>query len=274
MTSSEVWYNVTEKDIKELNKVDKVFLQKLMQVPKSVPGESLYLEMGILPIKSILITRRMRYLKYLLQRNPNSMLSKFFHTQWKKESPGDWTQQIKKDMNNLNIKCTLSELKEMSDEEYKQLIDNKVEAFTFESLMKKKETHSKMSKVSYKELKIQKYLLDKDIPTATARLVFKYRTHMLSFHKNLKGMSKDEVCPLCNSHNDDQDEMENCPVLKEKFPQIGICKTIYEEDVSTEAVDVLTRAIDYKKQEETQSSVSDDFPAGNSVNEDFPAKSS
>ena len=44
LTNIEVWHNVTNADIEELEKVDRQFLQKVLAVPKSVPAAALYLE--------------------------------------------------------------------------------------------------------------------------------------------------------------------------------------------------------------------------------------
>ena len=42
--SGEVWYNLTKSDIAELENVDRMFLNKLMGIPRSTLKEAVYLE--------------------------------------------------------------------------------------------------------------------------------------------------------------------------------------------------------------------------------------
>ena len=74
----EIWYNLTRNDVKELENVDRMFLNYLMKSKLTTPKEAIYLELSILPIQMILKQRRMNYLYYLLQTKENSMLGDFF----------------------------------------------------------------------------------------------------------------------------------------------------------------------------------------------------
>ena len=56
LTNSEIWYNLLKAEIKELEEVDKLFLRKILTVPRSTPGESFFLELGILPFNIIIKT--------------------------------------------------------------------------------------------------------------------------------------------------------------------------------------------------------------------------
>ena len=50
LTNVEIWHNVTQSDVAELEKVDKSLFQRLLCVPQSTPGIAFYLELGILPV--------------------------------------------------------------------------------------------------------------------------------------------------------------------------------------------------------------------------------
>ena len=100
LTNAEIWYNLTNKEILELESVDKLFFTKLLEVPGSTPIESYYLELGVLPMGAIIKARRVTYLHSILEKakaTGNSMLYSCFITQWHNPSPGDWTEQIKLD---------------------------------------------------------------------------------------------------------------------------------------------------------------------------------
>ena len=53
LLNSETWVNITEEDIKILESVDRILLQRLFEVPTSIPEPSLYLELGLVPIRYI-----------------------------------------------------------------------------------------------------------------------------------------------------------------------------------------------------------------------------
>ena len=77
LTNVEVWYNLTTSEIKEFEDLDKVFLRKVLGVPGSTPSEAFYLELGILPIGTIIKARRLNYLHTILTGDRKGMLYSF-----------------------------------------------------------------------------------------------------------------------------------------------------------------------------------------------------
>ena len=53
--NSESWYNVTNSDLEWIESVDVKFLRSLLKAPKSTPKEMLYLELGCVPIRELII---------------------------------------------------------------------------------------------------------------------------------------------------------------------------------------------------------------------------
>ena len=84
LTNSEIWFNVTETEIEELESVDRVLLRQILQVPKSTPIPSLYLELGCTPIRYIIKGKRIMYLHNILSRSKNELVSKVLDAQTKK----------------------------------------------------------------------------------------------------------------------------------------------------------------------------------------------
>ena len=72
--NSEVWYAVTNKEIEKLEQVDEMILRSVLSLPRSTPRPFLYLELGCLPIRYILITRRLMFLHYILNEDEHSLL--------------------------------------------------------------------------------------------------------------------------------------------------------------------------------------------------------
>ena len=83
LTNVECWYGLTDSEIGQLEQLDLSLLRQILNTPFSVPSEGVYLELGCLDIRTIIKARRINYLHYLVNQDPNSMLYKFFCTQWK-----------------------------------------------------------------------------------------------------------------------------------------------------------------------------------------------
>ena len=252
LTSGETWYNLKEKEIDQLEKIDRSFLKKLLRTPVSSPQESLYLELGILPFRSILKQRRLNYLQYLCQRNPRTMLFQFFKAQWEDECARDRTEQVKKDLKDFKLTLSLEEITELSQAKYKRIIKERIMRYTFEYLKEKKKFHLKMMRVQYNELKMQDYIVDNRLDTEEKRLVYKYRVHMLKFWKNFKKSDDNPLCPHCSQHEDCQDEMQNCGVLKTRFEEVEKCQELYGNEVKSDAVQILKEIMRYRDRDKEE----------------------
>ena len=54
LTNCEIWYGLTESEVKEFEDLDIQLLKKILQVPVSTPQEGFFLELGIIPIGVII----------------------------------------------------------------------------------------------------------------------------------------------------------------------------------------------------------------------------
>ena len=79
--NSELWYRITKADIEELESVDNALLRRILEAPACTPTPMLYLELGCIPLRYIIMSRRMMYLQYLLQQDEDSLLKNVFKAQ-------------------------------------------------------------------------------------------------------------------------------------------------------------------------------------------------
>ena len=107
LTNSEVWFGLRESNLKEIEDINRTLLRKALKCPISTPKEAYYLELGIMPVSCIVKLRRVHYLHYLLQTDKRSMLRKFFQAMYENPTKDDGTEQVLKDLNDLNIKADL-----------------------------------------------------------------------------------------------------------------------------------------------------------------------
>ena len=75
ISNSEAWYNLTNKDISELESVDEALLRKILSAHSKTPLELLYLETGNIPIRFIIMARRQNFFWYTLNEEEDSLIS-------------------------------------------------------------------------------------------------------------------------------------------------------------------------------------------------------
>ena len=251
LTNAEIWYNLSNKEIKELENLDKLFFRKLLEVPTTTPSVSFYLELGVIPISVAIKQRRLNYLHHLLTRKSDSMLYSFFITQWQNPTKGDWTEQVQVDLLDFNIPCSFSYIQSMTKESFKLLVKTKAKSYALELLLNKKITHSKMKKLDYTDLEIQNYFLETNLKPDEIRTIFKYRTRMEKFGENFRAGKDRIMCPMCNSHLDNQELSLQCPVLKTaNIPEVHNCdmEEIYKHNISTATIKTIYRITQFRKE--------------------------
>ena len=64
------------------------------------------------------MTRRIMYLHYLLTQDEDSLLSSFFMAQRENPVSGDWTEQVKMDLEKIKLNMTLEAIQMISKEEF------------------------------------------------------------------------------------------------------------------------------------------------------------
>ena len=74
LTNAETWHSVKKTEIEELEQLDRSLLRKIFKVPISTPKESFYLELGLLPIGTVVKARRIVYLHDIANMKENEML--------------------------------------------------------------------------------------------------------------------------------------------------------------------------------------------------------
>ena len=171
-----------------------MLLRQVFQVASSCPVEALYLELGCVPLGITIKGRRIKYLHHLLSREDTEMISKFFYSQWKyPASRNEWTEQVKKDMEEFKIEGDIEWIKSKTKSSFKTFVKQKAKEVAAETLKQIKETHSKMDNLKYSDLDMQMYLMDDAITTSQARALFRFRTRMARFWENFKGGRSPEL---------------------------------------------------------------------------------
>ena len=194
------------------------------------------------------------YWWHLVNLSEDKMLYKFYQAQRNNPVKDDWTTQIDKDKEELNINLSDSDIKEMSKFNFKKLIKEKIKISTMDHLNQLKESHSKIKNIEYPDLKCSDYLVNKIISTKEAKMLFKFRTRMYSVKANFRSKYENNMlCDLCLTSDCSQSHLFICPVIKAFVPELVDTPVKYEHIFGStnqmkEAVKLLEKICEIREQ--------------------------
>ena len=224
--ASETYYNLTEKNLRNIERIEEMFLRKILKTSKGCPISQLYLETGQWPARFQIMKSRMLFLKYILGEEETSMVAKFFKLQLKYPIKGDWVSTCRKDLKEMKIELTLNEIRTMPKESFSKLIKSKISEISLKYLLKKR--NSKGKEITYERLEMADYLMpfNKSLSIEDKRNLFSMRNRMVEIGNNF---GRNEKCKMCDS-NQDMKHIYLCEYLNEQQIRIPYVK-IYEGNI-------------------------------------------
>ena len=126
LTNMEASYGLKDEEIEEIEKCDEQLLRIILECPSKTPKEMLYLELGIIPIRYIIMSRRMMFYHYILNEDKNSLIHKFYKIQFDKAARNDWCLTVKENLETLRINNTEEQIKKLSEESFKILVNSAI----------------------------------------------------------------------------------------------------------------------------------------------------
>ena len=96
-----------------------------------------------------------------------------------------------------------------SVESYKKFIKKKVRLVALRYLNERKETHSKIKSIEYKDLETRDYITSPLFTNTDVKLLFSLRSRMVDCKQNFKSKYKEFnlLCPFCEQDNESQSHM-------------------------------------------------------------------
>ena len=233
LCNSEAWYNVTESELDYLETVDLMLLRKILNTPKSTPKEFMYLELGCIPFRDIIRKRRLLFLHYILNENPESLIHRFFKVQQKTRNKKDWVSKVINDLEELDINIDFDTLKDMKKSSFSDLLNKSIETSAFKRLENLKMSHTKVENVKHYMLQIRKYFQPSEANATKQeiQLIFKLRCRMTETKTNFKGLYDSYECDLCGKEDESQEHILKCTRLvnmNKDISEIPIYDQIFE----------------------------------------------
>ena len=175
------------------------------------------------------------------------MLGSFFVTQCNFPCKGDWSEIVKKDLEDLQLPLNFDDIRSKSTGCFKNLVKKKTMKYAFEKLKCMKDKHSKMNNLDYEGIKMQNYFSRNDLKNEQKQIIFKFRTRMANFGENYRG-SRDQVnCPLCDTHPDKQELSYTCKVIQNEVQPAGEFEDIYSDEISLHTIETLEKIMEVRK---------------------------
>ena len=237
LLNSEAWVNVSDKEIRALERTDEILLSKILECNSNTSNTFKYLELGIFPIRFEVMKRKIIYLQYLLKQDENSMINRVLKAICDKPEKNDFVENCRKYLKILDINMSFEEIKNTSNWTFKKLVKAKTTEAGFRYLLTEKNKQSKISHIEYKNLKIQRYLFGENNDMEMAKFIFKARSKTLDIKSQRKWKYEDQNCVGCNVKIENENEILFCTGFGNPAKDTNWTKTLsynwfYEGSVS------------------------------------------
>ena len=213
--NSEAWHDVSEKEIKMMETVDEYLLRSLVKGHSKTQLEFLYLEAGAMPIRFIIISRRLMYLQTIIKKPEHELVRKVYEAQKSEPIKGDFCNLVQNDFEILGEQYSEEHLFNKSKNAFKNELKVKVRAAALNYLKNKQQQHSKVRRIEYPKLIVQSYMTSALFTNQEVNLLHSLRSRSVNVKVNYKQKYlANLLCSLCQKESDDQEHIINCEVLK------------------------------------------------------------
>ena len=247
LVNMEVWHNVLQKDIEVITQLDNYLMRKILKAHSKVPTELLYLETGTIPVEYVIKSRRINYLHTILRRDKKELIARVYNVQKENPSKGDWSSIIKNDMETIGLKMSENEIAEIGQTRFKTVVKKLVRNASFKHLQEKKEKHTKIKNIEYKEFKLQNYYESRLFTAEEAAILFNLRGQSINGVKMCAktNFQNDLLCKLGCQVEDSLSHIFECQKIKSdknsKFSSVFLSVNKQKEAVTTFQQRMVTR---------------------------------
>ena len=206
--NSEVWHGIEDNDLKVLESIDENLLRYLVKAHSKTPLEFLYLETGAIPIRFLISSRRLIYLRTILMKDDSELVKRIFKAQLENPSPGDYIELLKNNFQKIEESYDEQEVVNKCSQTYKKSIKMKIRKAALKYLNDLKNTHTKIKNINYETLKCQDYLKSSMFSNTDVNTLFSLRSRMIECKVNFKSKHQNNnlKCKFCKTDEDDSQE--------------------------------------------------------------------
>ena len=182
----EALHGIKNKHLEMIEECDKMLMRKLFNCPEGTPLEAFFLETSALPVRFILMGRRLMYYWTILNKPNDELVREVFDAQNIFRTQDSWIVQVENDLKACNIDLSEEEIKNLSKYKMKKMVNTQIRIKALEYLLQMKDSHEKTEHL-YPADKMQDYLQSMDLTKNEKILLFKLRIWMIpikqTFHQ-------------------------------------------------------------------------------------------
>ncbi len=199
--------------MESFERIEQVFFKKILKAHIKTPIESIYLELGVIPLRFQLMKKRVLYYHCIMQRSDGEITKQLVCVQKNDYFEGDFYAQTKQDLETLSI----------SDEElnkstgaFKDIVVKRANDAAFNFLITRANEHSKVNATLYTSCNGTGYFCDQRFSPDLANLLFQFRTRGVLVKNNFRNNYRNTniLCPLCELEDDTQEHLFECVKLR------------------------------------------------------------
>ena len=209
LTNAESWINVTKLNLDDLEKPDTILQRKVLSITSNPSKCFMKLELGIIPVKFVIMKKRLLFLQYILKENKESMMRKVFDALKQDSRKGDFIHLTNCDRETLNLNFTDFEIENMSKWCWKKILNKEVKKIAFSELLNENLTKEKTRDIHFDDLEISNYLKENE-RSSLSKLIFKIRSQTLNIKSWQPWNYSNNSCVKCEKTKETMSHFVTC----------------------------------------------------------------
>ena len=121
LNNSEAWINITQENENDLEKPDIMLQRKLLTHCGNPSKVFMCLELGVVPVKFVIMAKRVQFLKTILDESMNSTMRQVYTAQKEDSIKGYFVNLVTKDLSDLEIIKHDETIEKVGKDEWKKI---------------------------------------------------------------------------------------------------------------------------------------------------------
>ena len=209
LNNSESWINITKKDLDDLEKPDTMVHRGILCTEGNPSKVFMHLEFGSIPVRFVIMEKRLNFLKYILNESMESMIRQVFEALKVDSRKGDFVALVKEDIETLNIDLSEEEITLITKLQWKKYVHEKVRTGALKWLVEENMSKSKTKHIIFNELKTSDYLV-RNQNTVLSKIIFSVRSGTLDLKIWNDWKYNDTLCVMCQLSEEDFQHFITC----------------------------------------------------------------
>ena len=170
LNNCESWVNITKCDLDNLEKPDTMVQRSILTNYGNPSKVFMCLELGVIPVKFVIMEKRLYFLKYILDENISLMLRQVYEALKGDSRKGDFVSLIKTDMEELSIEITEEEIVSLKKTDWKKYVNEIIKGTAFVTLVNENKEKSRTKHIHFEKFEMSKYLV-KNKNTSLSKII-------------------------------------------------------------------------------------------------------